>query len=363
VELLVDLVEAPRFVFSCGGKVESAFVVAKDKTFHADCFRCITCNNPLGGKAFIEKDGKFYCEDDYYTEFNPRCGHCNEIIKGQYISALGQSWHPDHFVCTECGQPFEGNQFHKHNDKPYCERHFNELFAEVCAKCGQKIEGQVFEALDQKFHLDCFVCTVGEHKIGEGVNFHLHNEKIYCPIHFEELFLQKCAGCNQIIKGQYVKVLDSHYHPGCWKCADCGVVISSENCGQSGGKFYCRTCVAKKGTVGGGASSGGGSSKPISSQPSKDTKSSGYGGGGGAGGGGRQTSSVAPPSSNAGPGASFYTYDALKDSGSLPSGVDAENRELYLADDVFLKMFKMDKATFQKLPAWKKKRLKQKVGL
>jgi len=43
--------------------------------------------------------------------------------------------------------------------------------------------------------------------------------------------------------------------------------------------------------------------------------------------------------------------------------VDAENRELYLADDVFLKMFKMDKATFQKLPAWKKKRLKQKVGL
>jgi len=86
---------------------------------------------------------------------------------------------------------------------------------------------------------------------------------------------------------------------------------------------------------------------------SKDTKSSG---------GGRQTSSVAPPSANAGPGASFYTYDVLKES-SLPSGVDPENRELYLADDVFLKMFKMDKATFQKLPAWKKKRLKQKVGL
>jgi len=339
--------------------VESAFVVAKDKTFHADCFRCITCNNPLGGKAFIEKDGKFYCEDDYYTEFNPRCGHCNEVIKGQYISALGQSWHPDHFVCTECGQPFEGNQFHKHNDKPYCEKHFNELFAEVCAKCGDRIEGQVFEALDQKFHLECFVCTVGEHKIGEGVNFHFHNEKVYCPIHFEELFLQKCAGCGQIIKGQYVKVLDSHYQPSCWKCADCGVVINSENCGQSGGKFYCRNCVGKKGGSVGGA--GGATTSSSTSKPtpvaSKDTKTS-------SGGGGRQTTgSVAPPSANAGPGTAFYTYDALKDSKSLPSGVDAENRELYLADDVFLKMFKMDKATFQKLPAWKKKRLKQKVGL
>jgi len=41
----------------------------------------------------------------------------------------------------------------------------------MCAKCGLKIEGQVFEALDQKFHLECFVCSVGDHKIGEGVNF------------------------------------------------------------------------------------------------------------------------------------------------------------------------------------------------
>jgi len=105
----------------------------------------------------------------------------------------------------------------------------------------------------------------------------------------------------------------------------------------------------------GGVTTSSSTSKPTP-VASKDTKTSS--------GGGRQTTgSVAPPSANAGPGTAFYTYDALKDSKSLPSGVDAENRELYLADDVFLKMFKMDKATFQKLPAWKKKRLKQKVGL
>jgi len=344
-----------KICFACGGKVESAFVVAKDKTFHADCFRCFKCNQALGGKAFIEKDGKFYCEDCYYNEFNPRCGHCGEVIKGQYISALNQSWHPDHFVCTECGQPFEGNQFHKHNDKPYCDKHFNELFAEVCAKCGQKIDGQVFEALDQKFHLECFVCSVGEHKIGEGVNFHLHNDKVYCPEHFEELFLQKCAGCGQTIKGQYVKVLDSHFHPQCWKCAECGVVISSENCGQSGGKFYCRNCVAKKagGSSGSSGSGSSGYSKPTQTtqtQTKSDTKVSSSG-------------SVSSPSSGSTPGAKFYTYDALKDSKNLPSDVDSFNKEEYLADDVFLKMFKMDKATFAKLPVWKKKRLKQKVGL
>jgi len=317
--------------------------------------RCVTCSTPLGGKAFIEKDNKFYCEDDYYTEFNPRCGHCGEIIKGQYISALGQSWHPDHFVCTECGQPFEGNQFHKHNDKPYCDKHFNELFAEMCAKCGGKIDGQVFEALDQKFHLECFVCSVGDHKIGEGVNFHLHNDKVYCPEHFEELFLQKCGGCGLTIKGQYVKVLDNHFHPTCWKCADCGVVINSDNCGQSGGRFYCRTCVAKK-TGGGGSSVSAAPSAAARATTSisakkPDAKDS------------KLDASAYVSSEPAAPGSKFFTYDALKAEKDLPPDVDKNEKEKYLADDVFLKMFKMDKATFSKLPVWKKKRLKQKVDL
>lgn len=81
---------------------------------------------------------------------------CNETIKGAYISALDQSWHPDHFVCTHCSEPFGGNQFRKHDNKPYCEKHFEELFAPKCAACGLGIAGQVFEALDQKYHLDCF---------------------------------------------------------------------------------------------------------------------------------------------------------------------------------------------------------------
>jgi len=56
----------------------------------------------------------------------------------------------------------------------------------------------------------------------------------------------------------------------------------------------------------------------------------------------------------------FYSYDVLK-ADPLPAGVDPGKKEMYLSDDVFLKMFKMDKATFSKLPDWKKKRLKQSV--
>jgi len=118
--------------------------------------------------------------------------------------------------------------------------------------------------------------------------------------------------------------------------------------------FFCRTCVGKQT---GGSSTGTvsapksayGASKPAAKTETKTTPSYGS-----------DTSSSYDSSA---PGQKFYTYDALKDPKSCPTDIDKDNKEIYLADDVFLKMFKMDKATFAKLPQWKKKRLKQKVNL
>lgn len=355
-----------RICYQCKGVVESAFVIAKDKTFHADHFRCDTCKQPLGGKPFIEKDDKFFCEDDYYAAFNPRCGHCGEVIKGQYISALDQSWHPDHFVCSECSSPFTGNQFRKHGNKPYCEEHFRQLFAENCAKCGKVIEGQVFEALEKKFHLDCFVCEQGEHTIGEGINFHVHNGKVYCPDHFEELFMQKCSGCHKIIKGQYLKVIDNHYHPECWKCEECGIVISAENCGQYQMQFYCKPCSAVVRTRGPSnktaqqqvvAAARASSATVQKSEPKPAAKAA--------------TPAAAPAASTpavataklSGAPSTFLSYSALKDNLFDKSQVDASQKEMYLSDEDFVNMFKMTKAQFSALPQWKKKQKKQEFNL
>lgn len=46
--------------------------MAKDKAFHPNHFQCFTCNKELGGHAYLEKDDKFYCEEDYYAAFNPK---------------------------------------------------------------------------------------------------------------------------------------------------------------------------------------------------------------------------------------------------------------------------------------------------
>jgi len=356
-----------RVCHSCKQTVTSAYVVAKGLTFHADHFRCVKCNVELGGKAFIEKDGSFYCENDYYGTFNPKCGQCGEIIKGQYIQALDQAWHPDHFVCSECSNPFPGNQFRKHNTKPYCDSCFGRLFSEKCAKCQKQIDGPVFEAMDQKFHLECFTCTAGNHAIGEASTFHVHENKVYCPQHFEELFLQKCKDCNKVITGQFIKILDDHFHPECWKCSKCKKNISAESCGQDGGRFYCKPChadiVSKKQALLSGTAPKTASTTapapsiaPIQAAPAAATRS--------------------PPAPAAAkleakaeaaapkyvPGdivvGQFYPYSALKNN-EVPPSVDRSRKENYLSDSDFQKMFRMSKADFVKLPDWKQKNLKK----
>jgi len=324
------------------------------------------------GKAFIEKDGTFYCENDYYQNFNPKCGQCGEVIKGQYIQALDQAWHPEHFVCSECSNPFPGNQFRKHGTKPYCDSCFGKLYSEKCAKCQKQIDGAVFEAMDQKFHLECFTCTVGNHAIGEASTFHVHENKVYCPPHFEELFLQKCKDCNKVITGQFIKILDDHFHPECWKCNKCKKNITAESCGQDGGRFYCKPChaeiVGKKQALLTGTApkqaaaqptsqtpptsppqaSGAMHSAPVIKEVSKSTTA---------------PAAAKPEAKSEAPKGDiiigqFFPYAALKNN-EVPASVDRSRREQYLSDSDFQKLFRMNKIEFGKLPDWKQKRLKQ----
>jgi predicted membrane metal-binding protein len=49
------------------------------------------------------------------------------------------------------------------------------------------------------------------------------------------------------------------------------------------------------------------------------------------------------------------------DARKIPGGFDVEKAELSLSDGDFQGYFKMDKPTYTALPAWKRKRLREKV--
>lgn len=76
-----------------------ACVTAMDQTWHPEHFVCAQCGKPFGESGYHEKDGKPFCREDYYGLFAPKCSGCDRAIMDNYISALNGHWHPECFVC------------------------------------------------------------------------------------------------------------------------------------------------------------------------------------------------------------------------------------------------------------------------
>jgi len=55
-------------------------VTALGKVWHPEHFVCTECETELGSRNFFEKDGRPYCESDYFTLFSPHCAQCNKPI-------------------------------------------------------------------------------------------------------------------------------------------------------------------------------------------------------------------------------------------------------------------------------------------
>ena len=59
----------------------------------------------------------------YYFFF--RCAQCDGAILDQCVSALDKTWHPEHFVCASCSNPFGVSQMYM------CERNCRQLMFEI----------------------------------------------------------------------------------------------------------------------------------------------------------------------------------------------------------------------------------------
>lgn len=67
------------------------------------------------------------------------CSACDKPIVGQVITALGKTWHPEHFTCTHCTQELGTRNFFERDGHPYCEPDYHNLFSPRCAYCNGPI--------------------------------------------------------------------------------------------------------------------------------------------------------------------------------------------------------------------------------
>lgn len=67
------------------------------------------------------------------------CSACDKPIVGQVITALGRTWHPEHFTCSHCCQELGTRSFFERDGHPYCEPDYHNLFSPRCAYCNGAI--------------------------------------------------------------------------------------------------------------------------------------------------------------------------------------------------------------------------------
>uniref|UniRef100_A0A3Q3QF86 LIM zinc-binding domain-containing protein n=1 Tax=Monopterus albus TaxID=43700 RepID=A0A3Q3QF86_MONAL len=215
---------------ACQKPVVGQVVTALGKVWHPEHFVCTECETELGSRNFFEKDGRPYCESDYFTLFSPHCAHCNKPILNKMVTALDKNWHPECFCCVKCSRAFGEEGFHDRDGQQYCQQCFLTLFASRCQGCSQPILENYISALNSLWHPQCFVCRVSVFQM--------------LVVQWLSVTAFLCH-CQQPILGRCVTAMGAKFHPHHLVCHFCLKPLSKGCFKEQENKPYCHPCFIK----------------------------------------------------------------------------------------------------------------------
>ncbi|KAG5361903.1 LIM domain-containing protein [Yarrowia sp. C11] len=149
--------------------------------YHLRCFRCCICDSSLEHmEHYIDPHSDMlFCHVDYHETFSPKCAQCSSCIEGDYVQAMGKTYHVDHFFCAQCGKPFqEDQQHHIIEGHAYCTPCHDVKTAEKCWRCSHVfgVNDPIIEVLDRLWCEACYSCE--ECGVGLQEEFTLTNEGV-----------------------------------------------------------------------------------------------------------------------------------------------------------------------------------------
>ncbi|CAK4031523.1 Rho-type GTPase-activating 1 [Lecanosticta acicola] len=152
------------------------------------------------------------------------CGKCGKHLTGQFVRALGDTYHLECFTCHDCGKIVASKFFpvpeQPPNQYPLCETDYFRRLDLLCYACGGALRGSYITALDRKYHIEHFTCSVCPTVFGAQDSYYEHEGNVYCHYHYSTKFAQKCNGCQTAILKQFVEIfrngVNQHWHPECY---------------------------------------------------------------------------------------------------------------------------------------------------
>ncbi|CAN9513534.1 unnamed protein product [Ophioblennius macclurei] len=229
---------------ACCKPIVGQVVTAMGRTWHPEHFVCTHCQDEIGSRNFFERDGQPYCEKDYHNLFSPRCYYCNGPILDKVVTALDRTWHPEHFFCAQCGSFFGPEGFHEKDGKAYCRKDYFDMFAPKCGGCARAILENYISALNSLWHPECFVCRECFTPFVNG-SFFEHDGQPYCEVHYHERRGSLCSGCQKPITGRCITAMAKKFHPEHFVCAFCLKQLNKGTFKEQNDKPYCHGCFIK----------------------------------------------------------------------------------------------------------------------
>ncbi|KAL4960891.1 GTPase-activating protein LRG1 [Aspergillus stella-maris] len=153
------------------------------------------------------------------------CKKCSEPLTGQFVRALQATYHLECFKCEDCGQIVASKFFPIDSEDgsgqyPLCEIDYFRRLDLLCHDCGGALRGSYITALDRKYHIEHFTCSVCPTVFGAQDSYYEHESKVYCHYHYSTQFAQRCHGCHTAILKQFVEIFrngqNQHWHPECY---------------------------------------------------------------------------------------------------------------------------------------------------
>ena len=179
----VVIIEAPEHMCGlCKKTIIGEYIRLHNGLYaHPEHFTCSTCKKPIQGTDAREYKGQLYCEEHYKMLIVDICHACRKPIIGRSLNALGKTWHPEHFVCSHCNEP-TAEKFFVEKGKPYCSKHYHQLFGKMCEKCGQPVvlNPIIDVETDKAWHPEHFCCSGCEKLLQPGQKCMIHNGKPFC---------------------------------------------------------------------------------------------------------------------------------------------------------------------------------------
>ncbi|KAK5987315.1 Rho-type GTPase-activating protein 1 [Cladobotryum mycophilum] len=124
---------------------------------------------------------------------------CGEIVASKFFPAEGENG--------------EGQY-------PLCETDYFRRLGLLCHQCGGALRGSYITALERKYHVDHFTCSLCTTVFGAQDSYYEHDGNVYCHYHYSTQFAQRCNGCQTAILKQFVEIFrngqDQHWHPECY---------------------------------------------------------------------------------------------------------------------------------------------------